>query len=71
MPKTKTKIKSAKVKKTKVVKPDFDELSKDSLFIDEQSFSKVVTTSSSSKKKREKGEKSLSVDQVTDHNSER
>jgi DNA helicase INO80 len=51
------------MKKKKVSKPEFEDLSKDSLFIDDQSFSKVITTSQS-KKKREKGEKPLTTDQL-------
>ncbi len=57
------KTKTPKLKKKKVAKPDFDELSKDSLFIDDQTFSKVITTSAS-RKKRDKGEKGLTLDQL-------
>ena len=61
-----TKIKSNNNKKKNVSKLDFDDLSKDSLFIDgdeQSSFSKVLTTTQS-KKKRDKSEKSLTVDQL-------
>jgi DNA helicase INO80 len=57
------KTKTPKLKKKKVAKPEFDELSKDSLFIDDQTFSKVITTSAS-RKKRDKGEKGLTVEQL-------
>ena len=58
------KARTPKVRKRKKVsEPELEDATKDSLCIDDQSFSKVLTTSMS-KKKREKGEKALSVDQL-------